>query len=160
MSINIVSFLIALLGTSYIIKRFGTRISLLIYPVIFGATILGLYLFFTLSSTTVALLWGTFVAMVIIKGVGYAVNNPTKEMMYIPTSKEAKFKSKGWIDTFGGRFSKAGGARVTNAFKHNMNDLMLYGSLIGMGLVGIWFVAALYVGHKNMQLRENNQIIE
>ena len=98
--------------------------------------------------------------MVVIKGVGYAVNNPTKEMTYIPTSKDAKFKSKGWIDTFGGRFSKAGGARVTNAFKHNMGDRMMFGSLISIGLVSVWFVAALYVGYKNMKLRETGQIVE
>ncbi len=74
-------------------------------------------LYFKLGATPSMLLWATFAAMVVIKGVGYAVNNPTKEMMYIPTSKDAKFKSKGWIDTFGSRFAKAGGAQVTNAFK-------------------------------------------
>ena len=148
MGINIVSFLIALLGTSYIIKRFGVRISLLIYPVAFAFTLLGLYTYFQMGVTTTALLWASFTAMIIIKGVGYAVNNPTKEMMYIPTSKDAKFKSKGWIDTFGSRFAKAGGAQVTDAYKTNLSDLMIYGSFIGFGLIGIWIIAALFVGSK------------
>jgi ATP:ADP antiporter, AAA family len=158
--INTVSFLVALLGTSYLIKRFGIRISLLIYPCIFAITLLGLVTYFLLSPSSTALLWATFTAMVIIKGVGYAVNNPTKEMMYIPTSKDAKFKSKGWIDTFGSRFAKAGGAQVTNTFKHNMANLMLYGSLFGSGLIGIWIIAALFVGRKNKQLIDQSQIIE
>jgi AAA family ATP:ADP antiporter len=160
MSINAVSFIVALLGTSYIIKRFGTRISLLIYPVIFACTLLGLFIFFKMGQSSTALLWATFTAMVIIKGVGYAINNPTKEVMYIPTSKDAKFKSKGWIDTFGSRFSKSGGAQVTNAFKHNLSDLMIYGSLFGCGLITLWIVAAYYVGLKNKQLVDKGQIIK
>lgn len=160
MSINTISFLIALLGTSYIIRRLGTRISLLIFPAVFGVTLLGLFLFFQSGQSPTALLWATFGAMVLIKGIGYAVNNPTKEIMYIPTSKDAKFKTKGWIDTFGSRFAKAGGARINNAFKYSMSELMLYGSMFGFGLVGVWFVAAFLVGLKNKQLVEKGEIIE
>ena len=160
MGINTVSFLIALLGTSYILKRFGTRISLLIYPTIFALTLAGLVVYFKFNPSPVLLLWATFTAMIIIKGVGYAVNNPTKEMMYIPTSKDAKFKSKGWIDTFGSRFAKAGGAQVTNAFKYNLSDLMIYGSLFSFGLIGVWMAAAVFVGTKNKQLVETGKIIE
>lgn len=158
--INIMSFLVALLGTSYLIKRFGVRISLLIYPVIFALTLVALLVYFKINPTPAVLLWVTFAAMILIKGVGYAVNGPTKEIMYIPTSKDAKFKSKGWIDTFGGRFAKASGARVTNMFKYNMSDLMIYGSMVGFGLIGIWIVAAILVGNKNKQLVEDGQIIE
>ncbi len=160
-SINVVSFLIALLGTSYIIKRFGLRLSLLIYPVSFAITLAGLISYFYFGSPTPAtLLWATFGAMVLIKAMAYALNNPTKEMMYIPTSKDAKFKSKGWIDTFGSRFAKSGGAQVTNAFKHSLDDLMLYGTLFGFGLIGVWFLAALYVGRKNNQLIKHNAVVE
>ena len=133
---NTLAFLIALLGTSYIIRRFGLRLSLLIYPIGFAITLAGLFGYFYFGMPTAAsLLWATFAAMVLIKSMGYAINNPTKEMMYIPTSKDAKFKSKGWIDTFGSRFAKAGGAGVTNTFKHTLNDLMLYGTVIGFGLI-------------------------
>ncbi len=159
-SINVVSFLIALLGTSYVLKRFGTRISLLIYPTAFACILLGLFIYFYMGPSPVALLWASFAAMVLIKGVGYAVNNPTKEIMYIPTSKDAKFKSKGWIDTFGSRFAKAGGAQITNAFKYSMPALMLYGSIFGFGLIAVWIGAALFVGTRNKQLVDNNQIIQ
>jgi ATP:ADP antiporter, AAA family len=161
LSINTLSFFIALLGTSYIIKRFGTRITLLIYPITFAITLLALFTYFQVAAPTVTtLLWLTFGAMVIIKGMGYALNNPTKEMMYIPTSKDAKFKSKGWIDTFGSRFAKAGGAQITDKFKQNLPELMVYGSLFGFGLIGIWFGAALYVGLKNSKLLKEGKIIE
>jgi ATP:ADP antiporter, AAA family len=158
--INVISFLVALLGTSYIIKRCGLRVSLLMYPIIFSCTLLGLFAYFLLNPGSTLLLWVTFTAMVIIKGVGYAVNNPTKEMMYIPTSKDAKFKSKGWIDTFGSRFSKAGGAQITNAFKQDLPALMVYGTMFGVGMISIWICAAFFVGKKNKQLIDSGKIVE
>ena len=160
MSTNTLSFLVALLGTSYIIKRFGTRISLLIFPTITCVTLLGLVLYFLTGPSVEHLLWVIFGGMITIKGIGYAINNPTKEIMYIPTSKDAKFKSKSWIDTFGGRFAKAGGARISNAFKYSMSDLMIYGSMISFGLIGFWFLAALFVGTKNKKLLEEGEIIQ
>lgn len=162
MSINAVSFLIAFLGTSKILQKYGTRIALLIYPISFFIALSLMLIYYLLlgSSNPSSLLWLTFAIMVIVKGMGYAVNNPTKEIMYIPTSKDAKFKSKGWIDTFGSRFAKLAGAQVTNTFKYSVSDLMLYGTLFGFGLNFIWFFAALYVGKKNTQLLKEGKIIE
>jgi len=159
-SSNLLSFFIALLGTSYIIKRFGVRISLAIYPVIFAATIGGLLLYFYSSPTAYQLLWATFGAFMVVKALSYAINNPLKEMMYIPTSKDAKFKSKGWTDMFGGRFSKAAGGQINNFFKHDLGELMVYGTFFSFGLIGIWLGAAFYVGRKNQQLIQDGKIIE
>lgn len=159
-SANALSFLIALLGTSYIIKRFGVRVSLCIYPVIFIITICSLLMFFYTGPTSLQLLWATFGAFMIIKSIGYALNNPLKEMMYIPTSKDAKFKSKGWIDMFGGRFSKAAGGRITNFFKHDLSELMVYGTFFSLGIIGVWLAAAFYVGRKNQQLIQRGEIVE
>lgn len=158
--INTVSFLIALLGTSYLIKRFGLRVSILISPLVFACALASLYAFFWSGPSTIALLWAAFAVMLIIRGVSYAVNNPIKEMMYIPTSKDAKFKSKGWIDTFGSRFAKAGGAQVNDAFKHRLSELMVFGTMFGFGLIGVWIVAAIFVGFKNKQLVDTGHIIE
>ncbi|MBA3953720.1 hypothetical protein H0X48_00165 [Candidatus Dependentiae bacterium] len=160
-SINILSFVVALLGTSYVIKRFGLRRSLVIYPLAVALLILGFVIYFKLAlPSATQLLWITFGMMVLIKGLGYAVNNPIKEMLYIPTSKDAKFKSKGWIDTFGSRFAKAGGAQVNNKLKDDLSELLVYGSFISLGLIGLWLVAAVYVGAKNHVLIKENKIIE
>jgi AAA family ATP:ADP antiporter len=159
--VNTLSFLMALLGTASIIKYLGLRLSLLVYPIVFALTLLTLFIYFMVGSpTTVQLLWALFATMMIIKGMSYAFNNPVKEMMYIPTSKDAKFKSKSWVDMFGGRFAKATGARVNNFFKHDLNTLMFYGSLISFGLIGIWIIAALYVGKKNQKLIQTGTIVE
>ena len=157
---NSLAFVMALLGTSYIIKRWGLTISLLFFPTCLGVALVVLYGYFLTNPGAGYMLWATFAVMMLAKGLSYAVSNPTKEMMYIPTSKDAKFKSKGWIDMFGGRLSKAGGARISDLFKNNLNDLMIYGTFMSLGLVGLWFVAALYVGRKNAKLTKEGHIVE
>lgn len=165
-SINTLAFLMALLGTSYIIKRFGVRICLLIYPVTFAIALGFLYLFYIQSPSAIALLWATFGVMLIVKASSYAVNNPVKEMMYIPTNKDVKFKTKSIIDMVGSRSAKMSGAKiggflnVPNNIPLSIHNLMLYGSLISLGIIGIWIIAAIYVGTKNKYLIDNDIIIE
>lgn len=64
-----------------------------------------------------------FTVMMVMKGMSYALNNPTKEILYQMTSTGIKFKCKSWIDTFGQRSAKAGGSLITNAFASNIVDL-------------------------------------
>lgn len=148
---NLLAFVFALIGTSYIIRNFGLRFSLVAFPVAVGAVVCYVWVYPTM--------WVLFGAMVAIKGLSYALNNPCKEIMYIPTSKDVKFKAKSWIDGFGGRSSKAAGSGI-NALFTNMTSLMFYGSLISLGIVGIWILVAMYVGTKNNQLVQEGKIVE
>lgn len=165
-SINSLACLMALLGTSYIIKKLGTRICLLLYPISFACALFALYGYYIHTPSAINLLWATFGVMLIVKAASYAVNNPVKEMMYIPTSKDAKFKTKSIIDMFGSRSAKMSGAQISgvlnvpNNIPASIHNLMLYGSLISLGIIGIWMIAALYVGTKNKQLVDNNEIVE
>lgn len=159
--VNGLAFLLALLGTSYVMKRFGLRFCLLLYPVGLGIALAGLYAYYLTVPNATQLLWAISIVVIFGKGLSYAVNNPAKEMMYIPTSKDAKFKAKGWIDMFGGRTAKAGGSVITDRLKHSAEELMSMGTLISLGIIGLlWIPAALYVGNKNEQLIKNNDIIE
>ncbi len=65
-----------------------------------------------------------FAVMMVVKGMSYALNNPTKEILYQMTSSQIKFKCKSWIDTMGQRGSKAAGSLITNAFATSMADLV------------------------------------
>lgn len=157
---NGLAFIFALLGTSYMMKRMGLRFCLLVFPVCTALALGTLYIYFGQGPTPDNLLWTTFAVMMIIKGISYAVNNPTKEMMYIPTSKDVKFKAKGWVDMFGGRTAKMGGSQITNLYKNNMTDLMLYGTVFGFGLIAIWILAAIFVGKKNSELVSEGKIVQ
>ena len=164
--VNTLSFVMALLGTAYAMKKFGLRVCLLIYPVVFGTCLTGIYFYYLGGPTAEGLLWATFGAMMIITAVSYAVNNPVKEMMYIPTSKDAKFKAKGLIDMVGGRAGKMAGANIGGVLIVSGNvaasiaGLMSTGTLVSLGVVGAWALVAVYVGIKNAQLVKDGEIIE
>ena len=131
-STNSISFLFSLFGTGMVIKRFGLTATLIAFP----ALLLGCTVLVWVAPN----IWMVFFVMMVIKGMSYALNNPTKEILYQMTSTSIKFKCKSWIDTFGQRSSKAGGSLITNAFATSMVDLVNYGSLVGVlsGAFLIW----------------------
>ena len=98
------SFLFQILMTSNLVKRFGIRLPLLIYPAILILCSLGIaawpFLFFAIT----------------IKGsdksLSYSVNQSARELLYIPVSPEKKYKAKTFIDMFLNRFSKTTGGAI------------------------------------------------
>jgi AAA family ATP:ADP antiporter len=149
---NLVPLVLALFGTSYIIRNYGVRFCLVAFPTAVACAVV--YVKFNPS------LWPAFAAMVVIKGLTYALNNPVKEMLYIPTSKDVKFKAKGWIDGFGARLSKAGGAGINGFFANSLPNLMFFGSIISLGIIGFWVMIALILGTSYNKLIEEKKIIE
>lgn len=150
--VNGLALVFALLGTSFLIRRFGLRFCLLLFPVMTAVLVIGVYFYPVLSML--------LVACMAVKGLSYALNNPTKEMMYIPTSQDVRFKAKGWIDQFGSRSSKGLGSAVSDVFKSSVSDLLLYSTVISLGLIGVWAIAAAYVGSKFNSLTEKNEVID
>ena len=97
--------------------------------------------------------------MVSIKGLAYALNNPSKEMLYMTTTDSIKFKTKSWIDVFGNRASKAVGSVVTNAFKKPVERLMLYGSLISLATATALLLVAAVLGSVFERLMSTGSVI-
>jgi len=140
----------AILGTSFVVRRLGVRWSLLVYPMLLGGIVVMVRFFPVLN----VLFW----AMVCVKMLSYALNNPVKELMYIPTSKDVKFKVKAVIDGFGGKFAKAAGSLINGSINPAM--LVAYGSMASLGIIGIWIMIAVVVGKTYDELVENKQILE
>ena len=94
-----------------------------------------------------------------IKGLNYALNQPAKEQLYIPTSRESKYKAKAWIDSFGSRFSKTVGSSVHMLRPVLQSLFMTVSSMICFGLIGLWIMVAIFVAKKHAAaLKENRQI--
>lgn len=161
MATNLLAFLMALFGTSYLIKKFGIRISLLTFPISLGIVISILFAIIRLNFlSTQNMLWVTFGVVIIAKGLSYALNNPAKEVIYIPTSRDAKFKAKGWIDMFGARGSKALGSGFNEFLKTTPQVLLYTGTILSLGLIGIWIVIAYLVGNKYHKLTTEGKIVK
>ncbi|OQR88799.1 hypothetical protein THRCLA_22792 [Thraustotheca clavata] len=129
MAVNSISFITSLLGTSFIL----------------------LYCFPTL--------WVVFGMMIFLKAMTYAINNPAKEMLYSVTNTAVKFKSKSWIDIFGGRMAKATGSSITNALKSSPILLMQYGSLVSMAISLLLLGVASCMGQKFNNLQQSSHLV-
>jgi AAA family ATP:ADP antiporter len=128
---NGMSFLFSLVGTSFVIRRFGLKTTIMLFPTLCLVAMVAVYAVPTLPMV--------FLMMLVLKALSYALNNPCKELLYQPTSDAVKFKAKSWIDIFGQRGSKALGSVVTNQFSDSAADLLNYGSGVAIGLT-VWLL--------------------
>ena len=137
---NGLSFCFSLLGTSMVIRRLGLNRTILLFPCLCLGAICFVY--------TTPTLEAVFLAMLLLKGFSYCLNNPCKEILYQPTSANVKFKAKSWIDVFGARGSKALGSVVTNAFSNSAADILTYGAFVGMGVASFLIYVAWWQGRE------------
>jgi AAA family ATP:ADP antiporter len=162
MATNGLALVISLLGSSYLMRRFGVRFCLLAYPT--SVALASCMLFLFSSSQPSTLLWMAFAAMVTVKGLSYALQNPAKEILYIPTAPIAvKFKAKSFIDTFGSRGAKAFGSLMTGSVLKGAADassMMRQGSVMSLAVVSVWLVAAQRVGREFQRLTDFDEIVE
>jgi AAA family ATP:ADP antiporter len=148
---NSLSFLFSLFGTSAIIRYLGLRWTLLLFP--------SLCLVVIIVVRFRPTLYVVFLAMIILKSLSYALNNPTKEILYQPTSAAVRYKAKSWIDIFGARGSKALGSVVTNAFSDSAENLVANGSLVGMAVASFLIWNATYMGKTFDEYTESGYIV-
>lgn len=148
---NTLSFLLSLFGTSAVIRYLGLRLTLLLFPTLCLCVIILVRVQPTL--------YVVFAAMMILKASSYALNNPTKEMLYQPTSSAVKYKAKSWIDIFGARGSKALGSVVTNTFSNSTTLLVQNGSLVGMGVASFLIWNATFMGRKFDEYQESGFVV-
>ncbi|MCB9493745.1 MAG: hypothetical protein H6679_05730 [Epsilonproteobacteria bacterium] len=137
-----------LLGTSFFQRKLGIRFCLIAYPAGLGLLIIPYLYYQSLESI--------FYVMLLTKAFNYAFNQPTKEVLYIPTSKSVKYKSKAWIDMFGLRFSKAAGSVVNSS----IGPALLLTGGVALALVGIWVFLAGLLGNMFKKTVESNELIQ
>ena len=139
-AVNSMSLVFALVGTKRFLAMFGLRAALLAYP-LGCASVVGLvYLAPSLAFM--------FVGMVALKAFNYSLNNPAKELLYLSTTPDVRFKAKSWIDMFGTRLAKGVGASITARLKNSTAALLESGSLVSAGFAAVWIMVASSVGRQ------------
>ncbi len=98
------AFFLQLLMTSNIIKRYGIRLTLLLFPLMLLLGSLGIAVFASIGFAI--FLKGSD------KSISYSINQSVRELLYIPVSPEVKTKAKIFIDIFINRFAKGIGALI------------------------------------------------
>lgn len=148
LAVQIISALFALFGTSFFQRRFGMTFCLVAYPLFLGCIIL-VYLSMPTLSTI-------FYVVLSAKALSYVLNQPAKEVLYIPTSRSIKYKSKAWIDMFGLRFSKA----CCSVINDSMGSQLVYLGGFSLGVIGLWIFMATILGATFNKAIKNKTIVE
>lgn len=95
---NVASLAVQLLLTTWILRRWGPRVGLLVLPIALGVGSAAY-----LAVPAFSLIAGTFFADA---ALGYSLNQSTKEVLYTPTDEATKYQAKAFIDMFLMRFAK------------------------------------------------------
>lgn len=154
---HLAGLVIVLLGSRTILEFLGVRKSLMAVPI--GMGILTLYFMMTQNK------YAAVVTLVIMRAINYAFAQPLRETLYIPTTKEVKFKSKSWIDAFGAKFAKAigseynellktlvcSGSTVTALFQVNVGFFVM--------VYSCWASAAYLLGRRYERSVARNEVI-
>jgi AAA family ATP:ADP antiporter len=136
---NVLSFLLSYFTFPYLMKRYGVKLTLLIFPALL--LVVNVLTFIAVPENLTVL----FVSLSLLKAMTYSINEPTHEILYIPTSNVVKFKAKFWIDIVGARIAKAFGS-VINSYAGSVHRLVRYGSLPSIITGLILFVTCYAVG--------------
>ena len=137
---NMVALVVQLFLTSLVMTRFGVGTALLFLPV---AALLGSAGFLVAP----VLLMGSLLNTT-DNGFSYSINQSAKEALYVPTTRDEKYKAKAFIDMFVQRFAKALAVGlsllITTLFAGYSSIRWL--SLVTAVILLLWILAARYAG--------------
>ena len=151
-NMNAIGLAIALFGTTPILRILGLRHSLLAYPIL---TIL------LLTATALSgFKWAFYITLVGLRALNYALNHPTREVLYIPTVKDIKFKAKTWTDAFGSRSGKFAGSVFNKFMWQNASSLATQASIfLSIGLTSTCLVISYFLGRTFQHAVTNKKVI-
>ena len=147
---NWVSMLVQFFLTSFVMTRFGLTAALAILP---AAVLLA-----SAGFAAVPLLWmGSFLNTA-DNGFSYSINQSAKEALYVPTSRDEKYRAKAFIDMFVQRFAKAIAVGISLLITTIFSDFnsLRYLSLVTIVIILVWFYAVRYAGRKFAQISEQD----
>lgn len=138
--VGVVSVTTQLFLVSFIIRRFGITTALLVLPAAMAAAS-GIY-FVTPMLTTAAML------TISDNAFSYSINQTAREMLYVPTPDDVKYKARAFINMLIQRIGKGAAILMALGFAA-MADLPIhYLSLLAMAIVVVWVGFALYAGRR------------
>lgn len=157
---GIVATLCVLFGINNIQRKLGMKASLIMMPLLVTVAIVVLKFRPMLDVV--------FYIMVLAKAVNYALNQPTMKQLYIPTTKETKYKSQAWIEMFGSRGSKAAGSGI-NIFRGvftqkygaaaGISMFLTMSSVISLSLILAWLFIVAYVSKAFDRAIKNKEVV-
>ena len=146
--VNILSAFIQAFLVSRVLKRFGVRVALLVLPVV---ALLG----YT-SMAFIPFLYFIRSVKLAENSLDYSLQNTTRNALYLPTSREAKYKAKQANDTFFVRFGDVISAGLVFAGTTWLGFAPKQFALVNASLVVLWLILAIAIGRRFKQLAQTD----
>jgi len=142
--VNIVGLLVQLFLVSRIIKYFGVRVGVLILPLIsFGA-----YSLIAFYPVLTYIRW----AKTAENSTDYSLNNTVKNMLFLPTTREQKYKAKQTIDSFFVRLGDTLSAALVLVGTHLLFLSASGFARFNLAFVLVWLILAFWIGKEYKRL--------
>jgi AAA family ATP:ADP antiporter len=136
-----VSVLVQLVLTSYVMRKFGIGAALLFLPVTILAGSVGFLAVSTLAFATMM--------SASDNALNYSINQSAREALYVPTSRDEKYKAKAFIDMFVQRSAKLFAVGLNLVFAAFVGLASVRWLSVGTILVlGGWIPLARYLGRR------------
>ncbi len=142
--VNVVGLIAQLFFVSRLIKWFGIRTAIMVLPVI----ALGGYLLIA----AIPLIGLIRIAKTAENATDYSLNNTARQMLFLPTTREEKYKAKVAIDSFFVRFGDVLSAGVVFAGVNWLAFGLKQFAIVNIVLVAVWLVLAYVIGRENRRL--------
>jgi hypothetical protein len=139
--LNLATFVLQILGTPRLLRRWGVGFGLRVLPTGFG---LGALVLMATAFVPVPMLGAAAVAMLLCDGFRFSVDKASTELLYLPIPRAVKDQAKPFIDTF---VDRAAGALasflwlfMTWAFHVDRPGRIVWASLATVLVVAAWLV--------------------
>lgn len=142
--VNLAGVLIQMFLVSRIFKYAGLRAALFVLPLIAFGGYAAIALFGGLTVLRIA--------KTAENSVDYSLQNTVKQALFLPTSREAKYKAKAAIDTFFVRFGDTASAGIIFLGLHSFGLGPKSFALVNVGLVSIWILLCVWTAREHKKL--------
>ncbi|HEX5031248.1 MAG TPA: Npt1/Npt2 family nucleotide transporter [Candidatus Eisenbacteria bacterium] len=146
--VNIISALLQAFVVSRILKYLGVRTGLMVLPFV--------ALFGYLAMAFIPIVAFIRGAKIAENSLDYSVQNTTRNALYLPTSREAKYKAKQANDTFFVRLGDLASAGLVFAGTTWLAFGPRQFALTAVALVAIWLIIAFVLGKRFQSLAHTN----
>ncbi len=163
-AIGFVATMIAIFVSGNVLRKFSWTFGALITPIIVAVSSLFFFAFTLFKDSGMGLVAGFLGATPLLvsaffgslqnclaRASKYTLFDATKEMTFIPLSRESKLKGKAAIDGVGSRFGKSGGSLVHQSLLLIFGTVSLstpYIAIIFLGVIGAWIAAVRTLGRE------------
>lgn len=144
--VNVIGFLLQTFAVSRIVRFGGMRVAFLLLPIIIlgGASLIALFPIMAFLRPS----------KIIENATDYSLNNTVRQMLWLPTTTEMKYKAKQAVDTFFVRMGDVASALLVGASATFLSLSVRSFAIINVVLAALWLGLAQRIIREEARLSE------